>query len=167
MYNLPPLKFHGYADIKMIPYNSIKINKDLINKNRKINNQNIEKCFDKDNNLNQDVLFGLYQYSPDVVNLINKENDKFKYFIDKFDIETLSIDNTYILSSYKTESDIKNKNKNQIYAYRMLDPGCNRQLQKMFGREIKLHYQMLLEPKGFFDPKDLPKFQIEEFYKYF
>ena len=162
IYNIPPLKFHGYADIEMLPYNSIKVNKELIKEERNISNQNIEKCFDKDNNLNQDVIFGLYQYSDNVIKLIDKNNDKFKYFIDKFDVEKLSLNDTYILSSYKRESDIKDKNK--LYAYRMLDPGCNRQLQKMFGREIITTLSDAIEPKGYFDPKqELPKLEIENF----
>ena len=34
----------------------------------------------------------------------------------------------------------------------MLDPGCNRQLQKMFGREIQTTLSDAIEPKGYFNP---------------
>ena len=61
------------------------------------------------------------------------------------------------MSSYKTELSSQDINKN--YAYRMLDPGCNRQLQKMFGREIKSLLSKPTKEKVLFKPCRFTQFR--------
>lgn len=131
-YNLPRLENHGYADMKM-GSNATDL-------------PDLDKCYIASAPAEQNVnmFHGVYQYSNEVV---NGKNEKIYS----------KIKTNYLFNTEKTTPNTDDK---KHYCYQMIDIGCNRQVQDMFGRLPKTGF----DPTGDYDvfsKADLPP--IESF----
>ena len=140
--NLPKLKFHGYAEMKMESLN--KTDHNLQN-----NVYGPGKCVNT-NKSTVDRFIGVWKYTETVVNLTKYGKTAGEYIFGE--------ENTYDATN------------NTHACYRMMNADCNSDLQKLFGRQPKFNFDKGKSIPKSFSKDDLPSaiesfsggYQIEE-----